>query len=230
MRATYYLIALFFFFLLIITFYQTPLSDEQIQEIQKLFPALTSIVTLIIALTLYDRFGIRKNLFERKVVVVLDLLMHIKSLKVKYSYSNSNPQSNGISYSGGIIEIKKQLFPIHSHQEKIMDAPVLFYLYTVIQEFEALRDYANNPFLPKHISKSLDFIGTSYSKPIDKRYLEIVKVATIGDQANFDIDDWVEIDGKFMSLRSYLKHLIHTITLIEEWLNKNSDYNLDLNI
>ena len=141
---------------------ESELNPSTIKDISVL---TYSTFTLIIALLLFDRFDYRKKIFERKLEARLTLLSELKSTKIQIFYQD---KINNIFYGGSPFLLDKKQINIPFLKEHIdFKVKVVFEATNFFEYLEQINLHRANPFMPKEIVKSLDFLSIGHLK-IDK--------------------------------------------------------------
>lgn len=188
----------------------------------------TSFFTLMIAILLYDRFNYRKIIFERKLELVLNLLEKLKATRIQVSYNKKDSK-----HFAGVIEINKLNILWFQKNEHINPNAFVVFELQVRDYWNEIVTLKNNPFMPKEISKSLDFLSFNYLEMVSQNntYVnEHFQLSINNNPTNLkNLDNWTktEIDISFYDfLNGYLK----SFNRIENWIDKHSNFKSELNI
>lgn len=196
------------------------LSREVINHLKdaaSILGGISSIVVMIIAILLYDKFGIDKSIKDKNLATALQLLEELKKTFID------------ISGKGYILSYRVSTFPINLY-ESSYNTKLLFpksYLHDLHNVFS----YTDNIYLPKEIKEKLDKVKPSFltksSKEINEE--EYGKVTV-----NFNQDTEWMFDGindqKEITLFEYLVKWDELIMSIKDWCSNNSDTMIDLNV
>lgn len=183
-----------------------------------------SFFTLILAILLYDRFDYRKVVFQRKLEVVLNLLVDLKSFTFYAKYTISNYDYN-IGFEIERVSLKKQLNS--DHLDKIISFNENYHK----RLYEKISFYITNPFLPKKIGDSLQFLYMRNNYSINHIHdFEVIRLF-FNDELPFDLDIlWYIESSNTITLKSYIENYIICLNIIENWINEHSNIKADLNI
>lgn len=191
----------------------------------------SSFCTLIIALLLFDRFDYRKKIFDKKLDIVLKLLEALKTTSIKLSY---NHIEQGRAFGGSPFLIDKKQLNIPFLKEHIdFNACVLFEPESIFTYIDVINLYRANPFMPKEIVESLDFLSiTSLTTVInDAKYNNnYVKVSINSPMKNIStLDKWSRTRDA-MDFQTLIMGYLNCLDSIEKWINKHSNFDADLNL
>lgn len=183
-----------------------------------------SFFTLILAILLYDRFDYRKVVFQRKLEVVLNLLVDLKSFTFYAKYTISNYDYN-IGFEIERVSLKKQLNS--DHLDKIISFNENYHK----RLYDKISFYITNPFLPKKIGDSLQFLYMRNNHSINHiSDFEVIRLF-FNDELPFDLDTlWYIESSNTITLKSYIENYIICLNIIENWINEHSNIKADLNI
>lgn len=192
--------------------------NQTLNIIATLTSSIASLLTLIIAILLFNKFGIETPLLQKNTDVVFSFLEEFKK--------------TGFKIEGQ--DVKFVLFirvhhPIHKHFEERYSEKLLFSA-NFISDLEKLMKIAESPFMPKSIYDKvikLNFFVLSYD----------VKDEDIKNYATVEVLGQQRTDAKFgrfnhqdMTLFGFLNIIDEIKTELIEWINKHSNYSPDLNI
>lgn len=186
---------------------------------------LLAVGTFIIAWKLYDRHGLRKILFEKKLKVVLELAETIKNFPIQINaYDNENNYETGAALTiYPAINLDKirhleYLLPFYNCQITSTIDYILFQL-------EKFRKFQSNPYLPKQISDSLNFLSFEYTNSTPTSYAEIKTTESINAITNEKVTTIPSI-----TLEEYIKGYQGTLIEIKKWLDKNTNMSDHINL
>ncbi len=196
--------------------------------LKDIFLTTTSFITLIIAILIYDRFGYRKIIFEKKLDIVLKLLEKIKSTQIIVSYENRE-------------ERKMSICSVMINQEEVNrlnetlnpKAYVVFSIEELNTYFKEMNLMCSNIYMPKEISKRLEFISITYLEGVtgNKTYEnENIKLSINKNVGNISsLDGWYKTHED-LSFETFTNNYFTCVNTIENWINKYSSIRADLNI
>lgn len=193
----------------------------------ELLKLIFSFITLIIAINIYDQFGLNKKLTEKRVELIIELLTEIKKISfraqiksgVHMTNINFLPSKDIKNYlkNNSIFENTRVLFKLRERDE-------IIYKILLIK---------NNPILPKVISEKLEFIEPKTVKTPEKS-IEFnnakIYFSKDGESKLFEEKDWfVEFENN-CTLKEYINKYEILFIEIEKWINKHSNLDDKLNI
>jgi hypothetical protein len=183
-----------------------------------------SFFTLVLAILLYDRFDYRKVVFQRKIEVILNLLVDLKSFTFYAKYTNANYDYN-LEFEIERISLKKQLNS--DHLDKIISFNENYHK----RLYEKISPYTTNPFLPKKIGQSLQFLYMRNNHSINHiPNFEVIRLF-FNDELPINLDTlWYIESSNTITLKSYIENYIICLDIIENWINEHSNIKADLNI
>lgn len=190
-------------------------------SLKLLFTALTT----VIALKIYDRFGLNKKLSEKRTELIVELLIELKKIyfradiddRIWAPFSISKDMSNQLKH----IDAKDQNIKILFHSEDFDIAT------------EKILILKNNPLMPKSISEKLSFIEISGGQN-SRELREIHKTKLFFTRKS--IDDrkeekhWMVKSNNNCSLKEFILKFNEVFIEIEIWIEKHSNLDEKLNI
>lgn len=207
---------------------ESELNPSTIKDISVL---TYSTFTLIIALLLFDRFDYRKKIFERKLEATLTLLSELKSTKIQIFYQD---KINNIFYGVSPFLLDKKQINIPFLKEHIdFKVKVVFEATNFFEYLEQINLHRANPFMPKEIVKSLDFLSIGHLKSInnDKEYLDKnIKISINNKIQNVIKDEEWSKPSTEMEFGTFIENYINILNSIENWINKRSNFKSELNL
>jgi hypothetical protein len=224
------LILLFTFSYLVIVGLIIYCSEFNANVVKDITLITTSFSTLIIALLLYDRFNYRKIIFERKLEVVLNLLEHLKNTRIQINYRDIENQKSFVgTVSVDRLEINNLLSNNHFNNQ----AKIILEAIEINDYVDEIMRFKTNPFMPKEIVTSLEFLSMGYFEGVEGKpeyQNEYVKISINKRFKNFkDLKDWFNT-GKEISFDAFIKNYLNSLNEIENWINKHSNAEANLNL
>ena len=218
------LLSLIFIALSLYTIHESEFTSTTVKDITVMIISFSS---LIVALLLYDRFDYRKVIYKKKLDLVIDLLIALKSLSFHVRFSNKNGEY------AAFFEINRTHIKSLSDLE-YSNFPVCFTENYKTNYYQEILPFLNNPFLPKEVSDSLEFLSikSHYSvnnKPNFKE--DYVRLFLTKD--SYEDDDnvlWFVDTTLNVTLKTYSNDLCNCLDIIESWIDKHSDIKSELNI
>lgn len=181
--------------------------------------SLASIITLLIALFLFNKFGIESPLITKSSANVFSLLEKLKETNIIFSSDNLYFQvqmSNPFKYNQYIESYysEKVIFP-------------QYYLDDLVKLFEI----SDNPFTPQLISEKVDrlrFQVLSFDVDTNK-VNDYLKIRVVGGQ-RISNEMLGRFNGEDFTVLEFLTLLDDIATEIKSWLQKNSSVPVNLNL
>lgn len=189
-------------------------SNSQYQLFARLLAGLSSLGTFVIALLLYNKFGIEKNLIEKQTVHVFDLLetmnkntFYLKAEKFFGLFNPAQPYRPFFEdYYGHDLLISKHY----------------------IEKLSPIWRYSNEVFLPKEIAqKLLNLQAGAITAAIDSNKSNQIK--TIFGKEDEDEFYGYKNSNK-ITLMQFMGEWDDLVKTITEWINNNSSHTIDLNL
>jgi len=188
---------------------------------------LFSIIGIILAIKLYDRFGLNKKLTEKRTDLLIELLNIIKTNKfvVESKYPNGEstiriiPKKGMVKFYGDALKNGElELFVLFNSQDNLK------YTKTIIL-------YTNNLILPKAIASKMNFLLPNwYSYDKNRSNYNVKLLYSDGRKIINDEKKWYWHEDSPLTLREYLTNYENLLVEIENWINKHSNLTEDLNI
>lgn len=176
--------------------------------------AFVSIITLVIALLLYKKFGIDETIFSKRVEIVFQLLKLVRSKTFWI-------ETRELKLHMPLSVMDKNRF------ESFQDVPLLFSeeYYDFIKDIFGMAD---DYYMPKQIAEKIKMNEPSFlSYPTDINLDEFGKVgfASIGQ-----VEKWGLQDNKSLTLKEFVVQWIDLIEAIKAWIKNHSNDDENINI
>jgi len=193
-----------------------------------LISTISSAFTIIIAFLLFDRFGVSKKTLDKNVETVFKLLEVIKSKIIYAEYeSDSGTHHSAISISDNLQQFKKN---------KIMlEKDILFNYEDINNGLYEINQFANDVWLPIQIREKIKKISLASASSVKDNFIPKNKCVRISfhlyPEARKDKEVmWYMTNQKETTFNEFLLGLENLVSEIKTWLNKHSNYSLELNI
>lgn len=218
---------------IIFSFYllQGEKTDKIISFASNLFRLSFTIGTFLIAILLYDRFGFRKKIYERKLEIVIEVLNELKTTTITLNYNNNTDNK------GALIPVypnKRMIEKIKPFNEINLYSYVIFDSITLKSSLSKISLLINNPFLPKEIASSLEFLNFNelWGVGNDKSLIDEHSMIFFNIPPKTHISDVKDFctGQKKITLKQFLENFENLFNTIEDWLNNHSNVRNDLNI
>lgn len=177
---------------------------------------LASIATLLVAILLFDRFGINAKFKEKQVDTVIELVSLLNKLPI-------HAQSNTINYVVGATQSSESIRFSIPQYKKDFNKTILF-----SKNFEAktnnIFEIKESAWLPIDIRNKMDIFDIlglkSVENPFDDQYVRITFKQEI-------VDEWMQPIPK-LTLEMININLHNLYKEIEKWLKNNSNIPIDI--
>lgn len=181
--------------------------------------SLAAVVTLWIALLLFNKYGVESPLVEKSSSKVFDLLEQIKA--TRFSFGNDK-----LYFNVGMSDP----FKYHKQLENYYKQNIIF-SETYIYSLEKIFEISSNPFMPPPIFEKVDrlqFFMMSYDIGKDKEN-DYLKVQVMGDKKLAE-PKFGRFNGADLTVFEFLNILEEIKTSIEKWVGDNSTIPVKLNL
>lgn len=192
-----------------------------------LITIISSLITVIIAFLLFDKFGVSKKVLDQNIEVVFKLLEVIKSKTIYTEYeSDSGTHHSVISIGDTSNELMNNL---------IDDKIIVFNYDDINKGLNEINQFVNNVWLPTQIKKKIQKISLWSASSVEDTFSHKNKYVKIYfdlyPEARKDIDvTWFTTNQKETTVKDFRLSLQDLLVEIKIWLKKHSDYKADINI
>jgi hypothetical protein len=208
--------------LVILSFLSDSCIKERINEIFSWISGLSTLITLAIALILFEKYGLNKKITEKKQDIVLGLLDELSKSILIIETSVGKGGSTTTSYH---LDSGVKFVPNKDYNGKI-----LLFSDNYPIGIDRILKYSKSYWMPLHIQEKLNkaclyFLNFSDLDPFDEKYVR-VKFSTDNDYFN-DKNMRYGIMNKSLTIDNYFQKWEELHNTIIEWLNKNADFELN---
>lgn len=190
--------------------------NQTLNIIGTLISSITGLLTLIIAIILFNKFGIDSPLMQRNTEVVFSFLEEFK--KTNFIIQGKN--------FGLYVSIQDQN---NKHYEKWEEQKLLFSREYLIG-LERLIKISESPFMPKSIYDKVNKLRF-YFLALDVKDKDFDNYATVQVSGQpFNKVEFGRFNQQNMTLFEFLTIIDDIKTEIKNWIKINSNYSPDLNI
>lgn len=179
--------------------------------------SLTNILTLFIALLLFNKFGIETPLLEKNTQTVFKF---IEQFKKTTFYINNDSQKYFLN-----IRLDD---PFNTAFERFYGDKLAFST-EYMTDLEELFTISDSPFMPKKISSTIEKIRCSYIPHLNPEELKNFSVVIVPGKKNNNKEAFGKFNDKDMTLMQFLSLLDEIKIEVTNWISKNSSYSPDLN-
>ncbi|AUC13799.1 hypothetical protein BTO06_00935 [Tenacibaculum sp. SZ-18] len=198
-----------------------------------------SAISLIIAVSLFDQFGLNKKLTEKRVELIIELLTELKKQEGFGSHFKINGEfmSNPSFYfEKNMVENHKKRFSKDDFFKKILNTQIVINSTDFDNGFQNVRKVINNPIMPKSIVEKAQFLGISGgmggSKLNESNELLYLYFTSEGKKelVKKETKYWLFKENNNCTLIEFLKKFDNLFAACEDWTNKHSNIDEELNL
>lgn len=178
--------------------------------------ALISIITLVIAFILYNKFGIDETIYSKRTEIVLQLLKTIRG------------KTFWIQTKGLKIQVPLSVVDKDKDRFKIFDNVNLLICDAYYDFISDIFEISTNYYIPKEIAEKIRIMEPaflSFPENLDVENLGKVMVPAMNESAKWGLED-----NKQISLNDFIFRWIEVIRSVEDWIKKNSFSEQSINI
>lgn len=202
-------------------------KKEALSISTNLISIISSLITVIIAFLLFDKFGVSKKALDRNVELVFKLLEVIKSKTIYTEYESDSGTHHSVILIGNNLSESKNNF--------IGDKIIIFNYEDINKGLNEINQFANNIWLPSQIKKKVQKISLRSASSIEDTFPHRNKYVKIYfdlyPEARKDTKVvWFKTNQKETTLNDFRLDLEELLAEIMIWLNKHSKDKLDINI
>lgn len=182
-----------------------------------LLSGFCSLLTLIIALLLFNKYGIEKTLIEKQTQEVFQLLENL---------TNTTLVINSNDLFMRFCPAK----PYDKFYENYYDRQVLFSL-SYFEGLNSVIGFGNKVFLPKEIGEKLRAMQiVAITHKINEPNENALKVTPEAVYTKNNTDRYGLGNDTAITFKEYIEQWISLIDLITDWIGKNSSIKSELNL
>jgi len=197
-----------------------------------------AVTSIIIAISLFDQFGLNKKLTEKRVELIIDLLTELKN----QSGFGCHYQLKGKLFMSTSFYFEKDMAKkaIESYSDRdssgILNTRFMMDSNDFYNGFEKVREVVNNPIMPKSIVDKIQFLGVSggYSNSEIKEADEIAHIYFTSEYkkklVKKETKYWCISSRNDCTLLEFLQKFDDLFDACENWTDKHSNINEGLNL
>ncbi len=197
-----------------------------------------STISLIIAVSIFDQFGLNKKLTEKRVGLIIELLTELKKQEGFGSHYKVNEKirSNpSFYYEKNMALVQSQRYSKDEFLDNLLNTKILIELTDFDNGFKGVRRVLNNPIMPKSILDKAQFLGMgggSRSKDDDPEELLYLYFTSDGKKKLVEKDTkyWTLSNKNNCTLNEFLKKFDALFKACEDWTNNHSNIDEELNL
>lgn len=213
-KKTYIIIAIIVFIVvMIVPFLANDFVSERLRVSANLLSGLGSCITLIIAILLFNKYGIDKTIIDRKKEIVLDLLERIKKLRIEIEYKEVQ-----IFYKPGD--------PFHTVHEEYYQID-LFFDRSFIHGLSIIFELTKNLYTPRKIIEKISQIEPMTVLYRNANFTEVGKVSIEGVEKE---EKYGLLNSRKLTFLEFITFWDDLISECKNWLKENSGEQIELNI
>ena len=198
-------------------FFLTSTTNETISVGSSLIGALASLVTLIIALVLYSKYGVEKSLLNKQTDVVFRLITQLK----KTNFMMEMEEGHGLFLR--LDRLKGEYWDDYKEKK-------LLFNFNYAEGLNNIWEITEDVFLPSNIVDKINPLIVQSIDGIDaieeKQYM---RVSVLGHTRKAKDDKFGVLNSKQMSLEEFVAHWENVIDISKKWLKEHSNMSVDLN-
>lgn len=191
-----------------------------IDHISFIIAAFCGIITTIIAILLYDKYGVDKKIIDKNLEVVLQFVDELRKTTI-YIY--------GESTKGGSYAIMVNFWNKPIEKDDFMSRCLndrLFFKLNYVYALNNLYEISKNPFMPPEISEKFQRIALLVLPEIteeDKRYGYAVATSSVNMLESEDKDQIIgKLNGHDFSVGEYIDNYMEVRSAIKQWLKAHN--------
>ena len=197
--------------------------NDTISVIAAITSSFASLVTLTIAIVLFNKFGIETPLLEKNTTIVFKFLEELK--KSKLSINADSYVIMVLLYDPHISFINELSFSLNRYYKD-----KLIFSIEYNNSLSKLFEIASSPFMPKSISNKVDKLNC-YVLEMDLANKDISKYAIVSDIEGIgSFTKFGKFNGNDITIFEFLNLIEDVKVEVVNWIKKNSKYSPDLNL
>ena len=180
--------------------------------------AASSLVTLLIGLLLYNKFGIDKSLRDKQTEVVFQLFTELKKTRFE------------VQAEGLVVNLALDIINYHFYED-YKDALIAFDV-TYRDGLKNIWDIADNVFLPREIAEKFSTLRMESLTGVNKEERDKHKYMLVtlpGYSPKREPNFFGVLNNEDMTVRDFINKWHAIIKTSEGWLKKNSNMDATLN-
>ena len=221
-----YLLIIFILAVTVICFWLAFFINPQHQNVISLginiISGISTLITLVIALILFNKFGIEKSILDKNTETVFDLLQTISKTRIILEGKESWHQ---IYLSDLQLSEQTKEYIKNTGNKKLIFSSEYF------DEIPRIIDLVKNVFTPKEIAKKAMELNIEILQYVpQEEYQNYFKVSFTGNKRNSGKTTFGLANQKQITFDEYVNMWQSVIDGITKWLSENSSIVPNLNI
>lgn len=215
-------IVLLFIILFVISFFSNDCYKDKLSDVFNWLSGLSSLVTLIIALLLFDKYGLNKKIDEKKQDVVLELLDELSNSILIIDTNLTRGGRISVPY---VIASEKSSISFVDFENKIL---IFSEDYTL--SIFRIGKYSKKYWMPKSIKEKLNqacIFGIVFNDkldPFDEKFVRVRFSSEITNSNDNDLKYGVSVVA--LDIDTYINRWVELHQCIIKWINDHADFKL----
>lgn len=198
-----------------------------------------SIISLIIAISLYDQFGLNKKLTEKRVELIIELLTELKrqdGFGTHYKINGGFISNPSFYFQKNIAKKNIEIYSDDNSLYDILNSPIAMELDDFDNAFKRTREILNNPIMPELIVEKSQFLrmdgGIGINKNNQPQKLVFLHFTNEGKikLVKKETKSWVHSNKNNCSLLEFLEKFDSLFKACKDWTDKHSNMDEELNL
>lgn len=219
-------------------------NNFDIEKVLKYSKELASVefpgVSLFIAISVFDQFGLNKKITEKKVELIIELLTELKNQKgfgahyeINGGLLSSRPFYFGESMAKNYID---RVTKLESNYLNFLNSRLKMDGNDYDEAFKKVKKVLNHPLMPNKIVEKAQFLKLSggLKDIIDTEFVGVVYVC-FTNEAKIKLiegnrEDWFFAENNKCTILEFLNKFDELFNVCEEWVSLHSNINEKLNL
>ncbi|MBP6859203.1 MAG: hypothetical protein KBC69_01085 [Candidatus Magasanikbacteria bacterium] len=203
--------------LIVVPFFLASETTQLISVGSNLVSSLASLITLIIAVQLYSKYGVEKSLVQKQTDVVFLLLGEIKKTRFLFQWGKGNMLQLFLN------DLKNDYWKDYKDKE-------IIFSFGYAEGLNLIWELSENIFLPKAIASKINPLKISMITHLTKEETEYqMKLIVPGYHKEEEQQNFGVLNNKIIKLGDYVNLWASVIESINIWLQKNCDSSISIN-
>ncbi|MDO6744815.1 hypothetical protein Q4553_09525 [Tenacibaculum soleae] len=201
---------------------------------------LFSLISITIAISVFDRFGLNKKITEKRIELITELLTELKKQNgFGSSYRGGCFANPSFYYQKNMVKVNKEIYSKIDGLDNLLNTRILFSSNDFFNDFKNVRRVLNNPLMPKSIidkaqflkesNKNFGYPTTTTNHPSKELFLYFTleyKEKLLKDET----EEWMFRFNDSYTLKDFLKEFDVLFDACEKWTIKYSNVIEELNL
>ena len=199
---------------------------------------LFSLISITIAISVFDRFGLNKKITEKRIELITELLTELKKQNgFGSSYRGDCFANPSFYYQKNMFKVNKEIYSKIDGLGNLLNTRILFNSNDFFNDFKNVRRVLNNPLMPKSIIDKAQFLkGNNMGEPIaskddPSKKLFLYFTSEYKEKlVKGETEEWMfRFNGNY-TLKDFLKEFDVLFDACEKWTIKHSNVIEELNL